>query len=121
MAGSAHAGFGAVDALHLDAGMNRLVSFLICVVTMSGCYFGRSPTGKTVAYATNGALVGLGALAASGKRDSDETQVGRIIGTALITAAVVGIIVNLAIPTDHPQPPPVTAQVADGDAASITY
>lgn len=88
---------------------------------MSGCYFGRSPTAKTVAYASNGALVGLGAWSASGTRDSDETQVGRVIGAAAIAAGIVGVILNLAIPTEHPLPPPITAHPADGSAASITY
>jgi len=88
---------------------------------MTGCYFGRSPTAKTVAYAGNGALVGLGILGASGTRDSDETNVGHTIGAIAIAAGVLGTVLNLALTEGAAPAPAPTAHPADGNAASITY
>jgi hypothetical protein len=115
-----YADFDVAAALHIESGMTRLACSMFCLVAMSGCFFGRNPTAKTIAYASNGALVGVGLLSASGTRDSDETQVGHVLGALAVTAGVLGIILNLAVPTDQPGPP-ITAGPADGNAASITY
>ena len=100
--------------------MKRLVFTAACILAMPGCYFGRTPTAKTLAYAGNGALVAVGAIGTSARSGNEERNASRMIGVTALAAGVLGIALNLATETEHPAAAP-TAHVANGDAASITY
>ena len=96
--------------------MSKLLVGLLATLAMTtGCYFGPGPTAKKIAYAANGALLAAGtADAVLPHRDSDEGNVAKTMDAILITAGVIGIVFNLAMPTDKPSDALAGLHKADG-------
>jgi len=102
--------------------ISRLVLPLVLaslVLSGSGCYLGRSPIGKTVAYATNGVVAGVGTLMVTNTGGGDEQGLIRTVGVIPLAIGLVGIALNIAVGTEQPDPPRRgTRAIADGTIAT---
>jgi hypothetical protein len=81
--------------------------------SLGGCYLGRTPGRKAVAYAANGALVVAAAGGISNaSQQHDDAQLTSEIMLVPLLAGLIGIAYNLAVPTETAAPPPPLQPVA---------
>jgi hypothetical protein len=114
--------------------MKLITLVLCCLVTTSGCYFGRTKSAKTGGYVASGIAVALGtAVIVSGTGNdcpegsdvscgvgSGAAAAGAVlVGAVLIAAGGLGLVLNLVIPTKREATPTVTP-VPTGGAAVTT-
>jgi hypothetical protein len=76
----------------------------LVAMLLPGCYLGRSPGAKKVAYAGNGLLV-VGGVAGIAGSAGDEQGVLTTISAIPLVVGLAGILLNLAVETREPPPP----------------
>lgn len=75
--------------------MKQLIACLLAVSTLGGCYLGRSPERKVVAYGASTALLGLG-VAGLASANGDEAQIATMLSLVPLVVGLAGIAINLA-------------------------
>ena len=75
--------------------MNKLLSLVLVSSLSGGCYLGRSPANKGVAYTANTVLVGVGVTGIA-TANGDEQQIATMLAMVPIIVGLTGIAINLA-------------------------
>lgn len=93
-----------------------IVLVALLAVLTNGCYFGRSPGAKGSAYFANGAAIAIGGLLVLSDTDRSQPSEcgadgchdfgggGVAVGLPLLAVGVLGVVLNLAVPTRRPAP-----------------
>jgi hypothetical protein len=98
----------------------RVVPVVLSCLVLSGCYLGRAPGAKKVAYVANGAIAATGGLMLAGAQGGgDEERILTNISLIPLAFGLAGIALNLAVGTEQPAiPRPLPRAVADGEAST---